>query len=308
MDNQLATTQQRPSALVAMGSRYNVDPAKLLDTLKQTAFKGATDAQMMALVIVSNEMGLNPFLKEIYAFPDKTGGIIPVVGVDGWYRRMNEHPQFNGIEFEMHDSPEGAPVSCTTTIYRKDREKPTRVTEYVAECKRNTDPWNKQPRRMIRHRSAIQCIRVAFGFAGCDPEDAEMINMKVAVGTEVSTMSEPKFLDDAIKKRAKKAEAPKETPPPASPEPEPPAAGADEGEPQPDEAPADPARPQEAEADPHKRLKALLKNAAISDDEFLSYLARNGWGKFSNVFAVPADRAKVCIGDWEAIMEEIMGA
>ncbi|WP_032251724.1 recombinase RecT, partial [Escherichia coli] len=44
------------------------------------------DAQFIALLIVANQYGLNPWTKEIYAFPDKQNGIVPVVGVDGWSR------------------------------------------------------------------------------------------------------------------------------------------------------------------------------------------------------------------------------
>ena len=64
------------------------DSQELLVTLKATAFKGqVSDAQMAALLIVANQYGLNPWTKEIYAFPDKNNGIVPVVGVDGWATR-----------------------------------------------------------------------------------------------------------------------------------------------------------------------------------------------------------------------------
>jgi len=166
-------TAPKASALAAMATRFSVEPSKLLDTLKNTAFKGANDAQMMALVIVANEHGLNPFTKEIYAFPDKGGGIIPVIGVDGWYRKMNEHPQFDGAETIFEDDAQKNVVSCTAIIHRKDRSHPVSVTEYLSECKRNTDPWNKQPRRMLRHRALIQAIRIAFGMSEAEPEDVE---------------------------------------------------------------------------------------------------------------------------------------
>ena len=91
------------------------DGADLISTLKATAFKGdVTDAQMTALLVIANQYGLNPWVKEIYAFPDKQNGIVPVVGVDGWSRIMNEHPQFDGIEFEqstiMADMPGAKPA------------------------------------------------------------------------------------------------------------------------------------------------------------------------------------------------------
>lgn len=174
MSTELSTpTAAKPSALVAMANRFSVEPEKLLNTLKGTVFKNATNEQLMALVVVSNEYGLNPFTKQIYAFPDKGGGIIPVVSVDGWLHMMQEHPQFDGIEYEWDRTQDGKPIACTAIIHRKDRSKPTKVTEYLSECSRNTDPWNKSPSRMLRHRATIQCIRVAFGFSVSDPEDAE---------------------------------------------------------------------------------------------------------------------------------------
>jgi len=159
-----------------MASKFNVDPAKLLGTLKNTVFKGASDDELMILVIVANEYGLNPLCKEIYAFPAKGGGIVPVVSIDGWLRMMNDHPQFDGIEFEFCET-DGKLISCTAMIYRKDRKHPTSVTEYLAECRRNTDPW-KMEHRMLRHKATIQCARVAFGFSGITDEDeAERIGI-----------------------------------------------------------------------------------------------------------------------------------
>ena len=55
------------------------------------------------------------------------------------------------------------------------------MTEYLAECYRNTDPW-KMPHRMLRHKAAIQGIRYAFGFAGImEPDEAEGIVERPAV-------------------------------------------------------------------------------------------------------------------------------
>jgi len=170
-DTQLATApQKQTSALAVMASKFNVEPAKLLDTLKNTVFRGASNDELLALVVVSNEYGLNPLTKEIYAFPAKGGGIVPVVSIDGWIRMMNDHPQFDGIDYEFEHSDDGKLISCMAIIYRKDRSHPTRVTEYLVECRRNTEPW-KMERRMLRHKATIQGARVAFGFSGITDED-----------------------------------------------------------------------------------------------------------------------------------------
>lgn len=162
--------QPKLSALNLMASKFSVEPDKLLGTLKATCFKGASNEELLALVVVANQYNLSPLLKEIYAFPAKGGGIVPVVSVDGWIRMANDHPQTDGIEFESSHDSEGRLVSVTCKIYRKDRAHPTTVTEYLAECKRNTDPW-KMEHRMLRHKALIQCCRVAFGFSGIVDED-----------------------------------------------------------------------------------------------------------------------------------------
>lgn len=165
---QLAKVSNSPLAIMA--AKFNADPAKLLDTLKATVFSAArNNEELQALVIVSNQYGLNPLTKEIYAFPAKGGGIVPVVSIDGWANLANSHPAMDGVDFEWcHD--EGKLVSCTAIIFRKDRTHPTRITEYLSECKRATDPW-KMEHRMLRHKAFCQCVRIAFGFSGIYDED-----------------------------------------------------------------------------------------------------------------------------------------
>jgi phage recombination protein Bet len=160
--------------VTALAKTLSVDasaPAELVAVLKATAFKGqVSDAQMTALLVVANQYGLNPWTKEIYAFPDKNNGIVPVVGVDGWSRIINSAPAFDGMDFEQDAE------SCTCIIYRKDRSHPVRVTEWLAECKRDVAPWRSHPKRMLRHKAMIQCARLAFGFVGIyEQDEAERI-------------------------------------------------------------------------------------------------------------------------------------
>lgn len=169
MKNEITTANNKVSALAVMASRLNVDPSKLHGTLKATVFKNASDEELLALVVVANEYRLNPLTKEIYAFPAKGGGIVPVVSVDGWISMVNDHPAMDGMEFDDHHD-EGKLVAVTCRIFRKDRQRPIEVTEYLSECKRQTDAW-KMEHRMLRHKALIQCARYAFGFSGVTDED-----------------------------------------------------------------------------------------------------------------------------------------
>jgi phage recombination protein Bet len=167
----IEAAKARPSALEALAGKLNVSPGALTTTLKSTVFKGASNEEFVALVIVSNAYGLNPLLKEIFAFPAKGGGIIPVVSVDGWIRIINEHPQFDGIEFNDIVDEDGKLYAIESVIYRRDRTRPIKVTEYMDECKGQGPAWQKTPKRMLRHRALIQGGRVAFGFSGIYAED-----------------------------------------------------------------------------------------------------------------------------------------
>ncbi len=172
--NENSTSNALTTITGKLAARFDLGDAagyELAQTLRQTVFRGqVSDAQLTALLVVANQYGLNPWTKEVYAFPDRQNGIVPVVGVDGWARIINEHPMFDGMHFEQDAE------SCTCTIFRKDRAHPVAVTEYLGECRRNTQPWQSHPRRMLRHKAMIQCARLAFGFAGIhDQDEAERI-------------------------------------------------------------------------------------------------------------------------------------
>lgn len=195
-------TVQPPSLLSKMAARFSVEPQKMLATLKSTAFKGdVSNEQMMALLIVADQYGLNPWTKEVYAFPDKNNCIVPVVGVDGWARIINSHEQFDGMQFAQDET------SCTCTIHRKDRQHPVTVTEYMAECKRNTGPWGSHPRRMLRHKAMIQCARLAFGYAGIyDQDEAErIVERDITAQSEVLPMEPPASRTEAVKQKLRGA-------------------------------------------------------------------------------------------------------
>ena len=205
-----AVTQvARPSLVAKFAERYSVDPNKLMTTLKKTAFRQRnpneepTDEQMMALLVVADQYGLNPFTKEIFAFNDK-GAIVPLVSVDGWLRIINEHPQFDGMDFNYADEwetmPRGkaCPVWVECVIYRKDRTRPTIIREYLDECyqaprgERAFDgPWQNVTKRFLRHRAIIQCGRVAFGFAGLQDSDEQHRIVDMGEAEQVQSVPQP---------------------------------------------------------------------------------------------------------------------
>lgn len=204
---------KKASVLLAIASRYGMEGSKFLETLKGTVMKPdkdgrvPSDEEIAAYLLVAKEYDLNPFTREIYAFPDKRAGIIPVVSIDGWISLINRHPEYDGMTLE--DAPndifsEGAkpcPEWMEVTIYRKDRAHPIIVREYLDEVYQKPrggfpGPWQTHTKRMLRHKTIIQGARVAFGFAGIyDEDEAERITQVQEIEADV-TIQAPRRLSE----------------------------------------------------------------------------------------------------------------
>ena len=200
---------QNKGLVEKMASDRGVDKIKFFEALKSVAFKQQngvqpTDEQMLALLVVADRHGLDPFTREIFAFPDRNNGIVPVVSVDGWSRIINSHPMYDGVSFKFsenliqldeHHKPCFEWIECS--MFRKDREHPIVIREYFDELYRKPinkgtyvvePPWQTKTKRMCRHKTLIQTARVAFGFGGIyDQDEAENI---IASPKEIEVVGE----------------------------------------------------------------------------------------------------------------------
>jgi len=184
---------KKPSVLGIMAAKFNLAPDVFLNTIKATVMapgksgKLPSNEEIAAFLVVANKYNLDPFTNEIYAFPNKKGGIIPIVGIDGFATIMNRQKGFNGYEIaydEEEITMEGAkscPKWAEVKIYHKDRDHATIVREYLDEVyvpARGSfaGPWQTHTKRMLRHKVLIQAIRMAFGITGIfDPDEGERI-------------------------------------------------------------------------------------------------------------------------------------
>lgn len=177
-----AVVRQENSLVRTMADKYGLEPEKFYKTVVATLFPigegkvPPTPEQVAMFLIVAHKYNLNPFIKEIYAFPAKGGGIIPVVSIDGWITIVQRNPLYNGHRFEESLDLQGNLVYVRCIISRKDLDHPIEMVEYLSECKRNTDPWNQKPFRMLHHKAFIQTARYTFGLGGIfDDDEAERI-------------------------------------------------------------------------------------------------------------------------------------
>ena len=84
-----AIKAQTVSLVARLASKFGVEPGKLMACLMNQVFKQSdgvapSNEELMVLLLVCENFGLNPFNREIFAFRGKGGDVIPVVSLDGW--------------------------------------------------------------------------------------------------------------------------------------------------------------------------------------------------------------------------------
>jgi hypothetical protein len=171
----------QPRGVVAtMAQKFNMRPESFEATVRATCSPAPkrdqeavplTREEFAAFILVANHYDLNPLTREIFAYPKRGGGIVPVVSIDGWVNLINRQPACDGWDMVADLDKNGFLKSYTCTMYRKDRAHPCVVTEFLSECFRDTEPWKMMKNRMLRHKALVQSGRYAFGFAGIYDED-----------------------------------------------------------------------------------------------------------------------------------------
>ncbi|WP_375659629.1 recombinase RecT [Bartonella sp. MR30HLJHH] len=169
--------------LTEIAGKYGFDTEEFRTTIMKTCIgdKNASmikDAEFATFLFVAKTYGLNPLAKEIYVFPKKGGGMIPVVSIDGWIKIIKSNPNFDGMTFQDQLDKDGNIIAIKCAIRLKGIKDPIEVTEYLKECEQDkSEAWQKYPARMLRHKATIQCARYAFGLSGIYEEDeAKRIN------------------------------------------------------------------------------------------------------------------------------------
>ena len=188
MDNRdISAAKAQTQGLIArLAGKFGVEPNRLLKCLTTQVFKQAdgrqpTNEELMVLLLVCENFGLNPFNREIYAFRGKSGDIVPVVSLDGWAKIVRSQKDFNGVSFRFSETTvkvagcsQELPEFVECAMRLKGVDDPIVIQEFMIECFNDKSPvWRKWPRRMLRTRAFIQCARLVFSLTGLYDEGEE---------------------------------------------------------------------------------------------------------------------------------------
>lgn len=209
-------------ASTQLSQRLGVEKGAMLSTIKAQCFRNThpdqvTDAQLAAFVSVAQSIGVNPLLPSmLYAYPERNGGITPIIGPDGIFSMLANNSDIEGWTTK-HEQIAGEPA-CTATIKHK-RLGDISKTVFLSEWKVSNNPnWQTRPRHMLEIRALKQCARqVIHGVPFDEDEHKETMRNVTPVGgtvdpatVEATQPGEAKPVDaaPAAEGESKRAKAP----------------------------------------------------------------------------------------------------
>lgn len=138
-----------------------------IDELREWAKESSLLEELLkAIFRIAKRFKLNPVLGHIAWELDAAGNYEVYIPIDGWIALIQREPRFKGLTFNQSTETENnIPLWMECAIYRSDLTQPITVREYLVELKTDHPIWQQMPRRMLRHKTMQQCVRLAFGIS-----------------------------------------------------------------------------------------------------------------------------------------------
>jgi phage recombination protein Bet len=201
-----------------MSQMINVIPMKEvmspsdIEILKNSKFKGFTDAEISYCAKVSNQLQLSPFLNQLHFVrrknKDGTASIAAQVGIDGFRLAANRTGFYAGaddIAFEIAGPTAKKPMKATATVYKIVGGVRCAFTA-SARWEEFYNPigglWDKLPFQMLGKCAEAQALRKAFPaelagvYSNEEMDQADVLSKAKAVETKVAE-SEASTQDEA---------------------------------------------------------------------------------------------------------------
>lgn len=190
--NQLAVVTF-PKASDQLATFLGIEKGMMLETLKAQCFKNkrpdeVSDAQLAAFISTANALQVNPLLPGfLYAYPERNGGITPILGPDGVMKKLDEMivaGKLKGYKCDVKMGTDGKPESATAIIHRAEGQIPAEYTAYYSEWSVTSNPnWQARPRHMIWVRAIKQAARQVIHGLPMDADEYEIAQMQNVTGT-----------------------------------------------------------------------------------------------------------------------------
>lgn len=141
-------------------TKIDYNNKEVINTLKQTVTKGASDAELAMFIEMCRATQLNPFKKEIWFIKAKDQ-VQMMTGINGFYAIANSHPQYDGTVIDYVEQ-DGNLQKVVAHVYRKDRKYPSTAEAYLTEYQKPYGNWKIMPRVMLAKCAESMALRKAF--------------------------------------------------------------------------------------------------------------------------------------------------
>lgn len=176
-------------------TNLNFDDKKVIETIKRTVAVGVDDIELAMFLELCKSSGLNPFKREVWCI--KAGNRAQImVGLNGYLKIANSHPQFDGMEIELNSTDKGELISATCKVHRKDRKYPSTGIAIMKEYKKSTPIWTQMPSVMLSKVAKCIAIREAFPLETAGTYAEEEMPAQFAL-VEPTKKPEPKLVTAA---------------------------------------------------------------------------------------------------------------
>lgn len=164
-----------------LSSSLGVTQYQMLETIKAQCFPGfapaaVSDAQLITFVQVANALKVNPLLPGmLYAYKGQNGAIIPMIGPDGVFSSLANHPDIKGWKVE-HTTIDDDKVCIATITHARLGEitKTCFLSEWAVRANPN---WTSRPRHMLEIRTIKQCARQVIHGIPFDEDEKRMADL-----------------------------------------------------------------------------------------------------------------------------------
>lgn len=171
--------------------------------VKANIAKGVNDSELAYFLNVCRTVGLNPFIKEIWAYKDNRGNLLVFAGRDGFLTKAQRSPTYNGLRSsEVREKDEyqadipngkikhtfdfkdrGPIVGAYAIVFRKDGEPTVEAVEF-SRYDRGFGAWKTHPEAMIKKVAETNALKKAFGISGIQSEYDYNVKSDIAIPVE----------------------------------------------------------------------------------------------------------------------------
>lgn len=190
---------------ICLGETFGLDPKQVINVLKNQLIKvpsgkpPATPAELVVVMSALNKYGLDPMMRQLYAWRDNRGDLAVMLSLDGWVELARRQPGYVKVCYEYGpDVPKsGKHKACWEWIkatvvdsVRGDMELPPL---YLDEWRKDYGQWLEMPRHKMHVIAYRMAIREAYGISldVRDPDDVrdEIRRGEYKMAEKVETMA-----------------------------------------------------------------------------------------------------------------------